>query len=185
MTARPPLSRIFDRPHPGWVLLALLVATLAVGALALPALETISDRGAGILEFELAASSSRAAEIVGGWGEEGRAAARESLYLDYPYLVLYGLLLAGACTALSRRAERAGKPRLARLAAVLAWGALGGAAADALENIALLLVASERTGQPWPGLAAAFAVVKFALTIDAFLCAVVGWLPTARRAQAG
>ena len=180
MTVRPPLPRLFDRPRPGLLLMALLVATLAVGALALPALDTISDRGAGIFEFELAASSSDAREIVNGWGEEGRSAARESLLLDYPYLILYGLLFAGACAAVSRRAERAGKPALARLGAVLAWGALAGAAADALENAALLIVAAEHTGQPWPALAALFAVIKFALTIAAFLYAIVGFLLTLR-----
>ena len=182
MTVRPPLSRLFDRPRAGLLLLALLVASLAVGALALPSLGTISDRGAGIIEFELAASSSDAREIVTGWGEEGRSAARESLILDYPYLVLYGLLFAGACAVVARRAERAGKPRLARLGTLLAWGALAGAAADALENVALLIVASEHTSQPWPALAASFAVIKFTLTIAALVYAIVGFLLTLRAA---
>jgi hypothetical protein len=178
MMLRPPLPALFDRPHRGRLLAALAVATLLVGATALPALGTLSDRGAGIIEFELAASSSHAEEIVSEWGEEGRDAATESLILDYPYLVLYGLLLAGACSAVSARADRAGKPRLARAGVLFAWGGLGAAAADALENVGLLVVAAGHTDQPWPGLAAAFAVAKFALSISAGVYAVLGWALT-------
>ena len=164
-----------------WVCAA---GTLVFGALQLPALGEMSDRGTGVLEFELAADSAHAERIVTEWGEEGRDAARQQLLLDFPYLVFYGLFLAGACAAVADRARRAGRAGLARLGGAMSLAALGAAAADALENAALLAVAGENTDQPWPALAAIFAVVKFALAIAAGLYALLGLLAT-RRAPTG
>ena len=170
-------------PRGRWLWLCL-AGTLVFGIAALPAVGEMSERGAGIIEFELAATSAHAEEIVGGWGEEGRAAARESLLIDYPYLIFYGLLLAGACAAVADRAAQAGKERLARFGRVMPLAALGAAAADAVENAALLAVAGEHTSQPWPGLAAFFAVVKFALLIAALAYVLGGWLATRGGARA-
>ena len=135
----------------------------------------MSDRGTGIVAFELAESSGEAHDIVTEWGAKGRSAASRSLILDYGYLVGYGLLLAGACVAVGERAERRGRPRIARVAPALAWAALIAAGCDALENVNLLLVAGQHTGQPWPGLAFWFATGKFFLSGSALLFVFVGW----------
>ena len=71
--------------------------------------------------------------------------------------------------------------RLAVLGPPLAWGALGAAGCDAVENAALLLILDGHTGQPWPAIAFAFATVKFALAVSASLYALGGWLATLRR----
>jgi hypothetical protein len=160
-----------------WVLAAV---TLVFGLAQTPALGTMSDRGTGILGFELAGSSDRADEIVTEWGPKGRSAARQSLVLDYGYLVGYGLLIAGACVVVGERAARLGRRRLAAAAPVLAWAALAAAACDALENVNLLIVAGQHTAQPWPGLAFAFACGKFALVNVALLFALIGWAVTRR-----
>jgi hypothetical protein len=162
------------------VLWALAGITLVFGLAQTPALGTISDRGAGILRFELARSSARADEIVTEWGSKGRTAARQSLILDYGYLVGYGLLIAGACVVVGERAARLGRRRLAAAAPVLAWAALAAAACDALENVNLLIVAGQHTAQPWPGLAFAFACGKFLLVNLALLFALIGWTTTRR-----
>jgi hypothetical protein len=167
----------------GLIVLGLFVASLAVGALALPSIDEMSDRGVGIIEFELARSSSTAAEHYADLGEEGRDAARESLYLDYPYLILYGLFLAAACTVVAARAGERGMPGLERLGGALAIGALVGAACDAVENVALLLVLDGHTDQPWPATAFTFALIKFVLTGAAALYAIVGFLLTWRAAR--
>jgi hypothetical protein len=168
-------------PRRGWIVLGLLVATLAVGALQLPSLGKMSDRGVGIIELELTRTSAKAAEHYRELGDEGRDAARTSLYLDYPYLVLYGLFFAAACVVVAARAEERGMPRLARLGRLLAVGALVAAACDAVENLALLRLLDGHTGQPWPGIAFGFATVKFALTIAAALYAIAGYLLTRSR----
>ena len=57
------------------------------------------------------------------------------------------------------------------------------AACDAAENLFLLRVLDGHTDQPWPGLAFAFASVKFLLAIAATLYIVVGFLLTLRASR--
>ena len=165
----------------GAIVLALLVATLAVGALQLPSLSDMSDRGVGIVEFELSRTTAKAAEHYRDLGGSARDAARTSLYLDYPYLALYGLFFAAACVVVAARGRERGMPRLAAVGRLLAVGALIGAACDAVENAALLRVLAGHTDQPWPGTAFGFATVKFALSTAAGVFAVAGFVLTARR----
>ena len=178
---RAPFPRLFARRQ---VLLVFFTSAAIFGVLSLPELGTLSDRGEGIIAFEFARTPERANEIVTEWGEEGRSAARTALFFDYGYLVFYGLFLAGACAAVSRRAEALGWRRVAVVGVVLAWGALVAAWSDAIENLALLLVAAEHTNQPWPGTAFTFATIKFALVVPALLFAAVGWAASAWSARA-
>lgn len=141
----------------------------------------MEDNGVSILELEFTGSAEKAAEHHAELGSDGRSAARTSLLLDYPYLIAYGLFLAGACVAVADRARRAGRDRLAALGPPLAWGALGAAVCDAAENAMLFLILDGHTGQPWPAIAFACATVKFALVASALLYALGGWLATLRR----
>jgi hypothetical protein len=165
-------------------LLALALVTLAFGAAALPSLGEMEDHGVGIIELEFTRTADRAADHYAELGSDGRSAARTSLVLDYPYLIGYGLFLAGACVAVSDRARRTGRARLAVLGPALAWGALAAAACDAVENGALLLILDGHTGQPWPAIAFGCASVKFALATSASLYALGGWLSTLGRPAA-
>jgi hypothetical protein len=175
------MSALAKSPRRGLIVLGLLVLTLAVGALALPAIDDMGD--VGIIEFELARTSDQASEYYGELGDSGRDAARESLYLDYPYLILYGLFWAAACVVVAARAAERGMPRLARWGRPLAWGALVGAACDAVENVALLRVLDGHTDQPWPGIAFTFATAKFLLLAAVTLYVVVGFLLTLRASR--
>jgi hypothetical protein len=177
------MSATAHSPRRGLIVVALFIAMVAVGALALPSLGTMSDRGVGIIDLELARTSQKASEYYAKLGEKGRDAARESLYLDYPYMILYGLFYASACVVVAARAAERGMSRLAGVGRPLAWGALAAAACDAVENIALLRVADGHTGQPWPGIAFAFASAKFLLLIAASLYAIAGFLATLRRTR--
>ena len=172
------MSAIAQSPRRGLIVLGLFVASLAVGALALPALDDMGE--VGIIEFELARTSEQASEFYGELGESGRDAARESLYLDYPYLILYGLFYAAACLVVAARAAERGMERLAALGRPLALAAFVSAACDAIENVALLQVLDGHTDQPWPGIAFTFAAVKFLLIAAVVLYAVVGFLLTLR-----
>jgi hypothetical protein len=176
------MSAIAKSPHRGLIVLGLLLLTLGVGALALPSLDGMGD--VGIIEFELARTSEQASEYYGELGEDGRDAAEDSLYLDYPYLILYALFYASACVVVAARAAERGMTRLARWGRPLAWGAILGAACDAAENLALLRVLDGHTDQPWPGLAFTFASVKFLLLIAATAYILVGLLLTWRASRA-
>jgi hypothetical protein len=173
------MSAVAKSPRRGLIVLGLLLLTLAVGALALPALDDMGD--VGIVEFELARTSEQASEYYGELGESGRDAAKESLYLDYPFLILYGLLYAAACLVVAARAAERGMSCLARWGRPLAWCGLAAAGCDAVENVALLRVLDGHTDQPWPGIAFTFASAKFVLSTAAVLYAVIGFLLTLRR----
>jgi hypothetical protein len=178
------MSAIAKSPRRGLIVLGLFVLSLAVGALALPALGDMSDNGVGIIDLEIARTSQKASEYYGELGDAGRDAARESLYLDYPYLIAYALFYAAACVVVAARAAERGMARLARVGEALAWGAFVSAACDAVENIGLLRVLAGHTDQPWPGIAFTFAVVKFALIIAVALYVIVGFLLTWRAGRA-
>jgi hypothetical protein len=64
----------------------------------------------------------------------------------------------------------------------MVWAAPVAAALDAVENVALLQVLDGQTGQPWPGIAYAFASVKFALLALVVIYLIAG-LVLVRRHQ--
>ena len=171
-----------ESPRRGWIVLGLLILTLGVGALALPALDDMGD--VGIIEFELARTSEQASEYYGELGEAGRDAARESLYLDYPYLILYGLFYAAACLVVAARGAERGRAGVAAWGRSFAVAGLLAAACDAVENLALLRVLDGHTDQPWPGIAFTFASVKFLLSAAVVLYVLIGFALTLRRSPA-
>ena len=69
--------------------------------------------GPGIIPFELAGTPERSRRIMERWGPEGRAAARTSLLLDYPFLVTYSGFQLAACRAASDALRRRGANALA------------------------------------------------------------------------
>jgi D-alanyl-D-alanine carboxypeptidase len=155
-----------------WLLGLAALALFAV----LAALDSrLQDAGGpGIIGFELAGSADRAREIVAGWGEQGRRAARQSLLLDYPYLVAYGAFLALAAAAIRDSARVRGRRRLAAAGGVIVWFPIAAAACDAIENLGLLLALGGRGGDVAAPLATAFAAAKFLLTTVAIVYILVG-----------
>lgn len=178
---RSPLARVKRRRLALWLLAALW---LVLGAAQLPAIGTMSDHGTSVIEFELMRTTARTAEVLADLGGEGRDAARTQLWLDYPYLIAYGLFLSLACTAIADRARARGKIRWQRVGELLAWGALGAALFDAIENAALLSILGGHADQPYPGIAYTAALGKFALSIMASAYALVGWVTFRRRKPA-
>jgi hypothetical protein len=161
-------------------LLALAAFTLAAGAAMLPAMATMSDHGHSVLAFERADSPEESEEILADWGQAGKDAAWWQLALDVPFLVGYGLLAAGACAAVARRAEAADEPRLLRAATVLVWFGPVAAAADVLQNVSLDLVLGGHVTQPWPLISAVCVPLIQALMVVALAFALVGTIATIR-----
>ncbi len=141
----------------------LAFATLVLFAILVALDGRMQDAGGhGIVPFELAGSSDRAAEILADWGADGRDAARASLWLDYLYLAAYGTFLWLAVRALRDAAVARGWARFARPGGWIAVLALACAAADAVEDAFLLLVLGGHGGSAAPVLATVFASIKFA-----------------------
>jgi hypothetical protein len=126
--------------------------------------------GPGIVPFELTGGQDRADEILAEWGEEGQDAARESLWIDFGFLLAYGTFLTLALAGTRDLARDRDWRRLASIGAVtVSFGAIG-AAFDAPENVCLLLTLAD-AGSAFPLLATSFAACKFA-----FLAAAIAYL---------
>jgi hypothetical protein len=179
------LPRLFVAVSRGRWLLALLALTLVSGAAMLPAMSTMSDHGASLFDFEMAGSVSRSSEILSDWGGAGKNAMWWQLALDIPFMVGYGLFLAGACAAVARRAQERGMRRLRSLASAAAWLGPLAAILDLLQDVGLALVLAGRVEQPWPRVGQVCGVPVTYLAAAALAVAAVGALMTRERRRAG
>jgi hypothetical protein len=136
--------------------------------------------GPGIIPFELAGSSEKADQITDAWGSDGRAAARLSLLLDYPFPATYAPLHSLGCSAVADSLARQGRGTLASVGGPLAWGQLAAAIFDYVENTALLLILAGRDGG-LPALARRAALIKFALLYAGWGYMLLGLTAAARR----
>jgi hypothetical protein len=118
--------------------------------------------GPGIIRFELAGTDERADQILAAWGPDGKAAARISLLLDYPYLVTYAGLQAALCEVAGETLRGRGHARLAEAGRTISLLQCTAGMFDAIENAALLGVLAGRRGR-WPAVARCAAWVKFAM----------------------
>jgi hypothetical protein len=121
----------------------------------------------GIVSFEFAGDVATATRMLEGWGEAGRVRAGLSLGLDYLFLLLYASAIGLGCLLVARAAGPA-----------LAWGQVGAASLDAVENFALIRLLLGSGNAVWPTLAWGCAAVKFAL-VGAGLATVLLGLPVA------
>lgn len=128
---------------------------------------------AGIVTFELAGSQDRADEIFSEWGADGQDAARESLWIDFGFMLAYGTFLTLALAAIRDLARERRWRRLVAIGAVaVSFGAVA-AGFDALENVCLLLTLGGG-GAAFPLLATIFAACKFAFLAAAIACLLAG-----------
>jgi hypothetical protein len=155
-------------------LIASGIATVLLLLAMSPADQRMKDTGGpGIVPFELTGGQERADEILAEWGDKGQDAARESLWIDFGFLLAYGTFLTLALAATRDQAARRGWRRLAAIGPVVVYlGALV-ALFDALENACLLLTLDE-AGAAFPVLATIFAGCKFALLAAAIAYILIG-----------
>ena len=138
-----------------------------------------------IMEFEFMWTSAEAARLLAVLGPDGVGAAQQQLFIDFGYLVIYGVMLWKACRLLGARAARLGRGWVATLAPGFAWVAVIAAVCDAVEDVSLLVVTYGHTDQPWPALASGYATAKFILLGAVVLFLLVGLLATRKVASSG
>ena len=149
----------------------LMVALTAINA---PLATAAAPRG--MVSFELAGSVAEVRRILASWDETARISAAFSLGLDYVFLALYPTTIALACLR-AARPFAAGGSRLAALAPLavwLAWGQWLAGLLDAIENAALYRVLLGPVTEPWPAVARACALPKFALVLAGLFYAAAG-----------
>lgn len=115
----------------------------------------------GIVSYELAGTAARARAILDQWSAGSVVdTAKTMMLIDLAYPLIYGYAL---FIALRWAAARAGRPGQGR---GLGWLAIGAAAADYVENAALIWqLWADRATSLSAGLAAGAAWVKFALIV--------------------
>jgi hypothetical protein len=141
----------------------LLAGAFAVQLVPLTALDLRMRRtgGTGIIPFELA-GPEQGAVTMERWGTDGRAAARCSLLLDFPFPATYAPLQALLCVEASQRLAQDRKPRLASIGSCLASAQFVAAGFDYIENLALLATLADHMPRA-PTLARRAACTKFAI----------------------
>lgn len=129
-----------------------------------------------IVEYEFAWSAERAKEMFTEWEKSaGMEAARDSLWYDIPFLLVYSSFL----SALVLLSARAGPGKRTPLGYRLTVAPFAAAFFDVLENVALWRVL-DRSAQPPEGFlqfAALMAGVKFLLLIASALYVLFVGLP--------
>ena len=132
----------------GWGL-ATLFLTLIAGKALLAIPGDLSTDGApyGILSLELAGTATQADAIISAWDSDARDRAQLNVFLDYPFIVAYTLLLTAMVVGVIGMHRRAGHVRTTSLARAFAWGVLLAGIFDLLENLGLLyMLRSEPAG---------------------------------------
>jgi len=157
-------------------LLALIAAAIAMFVV-LTLLDSPlrgTDEG-GTVALELAGSTDEASEIKEAWRAEGVLDDGAFIDgLDFLFAPLYAAALAGGCVAAAGAFRRLGKARLAAAGIAIAWIASVVAVFDWTENIALAVVLLDQPASPWPAVALAAAIPKFAGTWAALLYGLAG-----------
>jgi hypothetical protein len=166
-------------------LIASAAASIAIGA-ALTVLDArmMDTGGPGIIGFEFAGSEERAAEILAEWGDDGTAAARASLWLDFAYILAYGTFLVLAAWATRDLARFRGWRRMAAFGTAVIPFAAAAAAFDAIEDVGLLLAVDRHGGDLAPRLAQICASLKFALLALTIAYLLIGLLLRLRARRA-
>lgn len=151
------------------------IVMLALGAVELLYDGRMQDAGHhGIVAFEVAFTSGRAQEILAAWGAKGHDAAVASLWFDFLYLTAYGLFLWLAIRAVGDGLRARGRDALAAPAAAISLLPLAAAAADAVEDVFLLLRLGGHAESLGPPLAGSFATLKFACLAVAIVYLLAG-----------
>jgi hypothetical protein len=154
-------------------LLAAGVATLLLLWAMSPMEDRMQASGPGMVTFELSGGEERADEILAEWGDAGRDAARDQLWIDYAFMLAYGIFLGLAGARVRDRCRERGLRRLAAIGAVAIWLGPLAAGFDALENACLLLTVGG-AGAAFPLLATIFATCKFILLAAAIAYLLAG-----------
>lgn len=150
-------------PYRGMLLVALLAATV-VFSFKLKnqgkPLET-TDVPHGILSYEFAWNRSQAELILSSWSSL-KDVAKQQLYLDFGFLVVYPLLLSLACAMLADSPYNSS----AVVGVFISWAVLFAAPLDALENLTLLRMLDVGASGGLARLAGWSAGIKFLLVFS-------------------
>jgi hypothetical protein len=152
------------------LVVALFAASFFMARLGAPLNTPVSPQG--IIDFELAGSKARAAEILAAWDERARAAARvQTRADDFLYIPVYVIALSAWAGCVATRV----RPRwFALLGVSLAWAMLPAGLFDLVENRQMLAQLANGADAGRAALARTMAQVKFAIVYATLGYVLVG-----------
>ena len=156
-----------------FVILLLLTLLVMVGLQVLDGPLKTEAAPSGIVSFELAGGQAKAQEIVESWGSRGQVYAGLSLGLDYLFLMVYASSIGLGCVLVARSLTKRIKI-LFPAGVFLAWGQIGAALLDSVENYALIRVLLGSEQELWPMTALWCAVPKFAIVALGLVYIIIG-----------
>jgi hypothetical protein len=155
-------------PHGKW--LVVFLALLAVFLVMTVGFRFIGPAEPSIVDFELAGTTDRTAEIINAWDMQDRIRAGFNLGFDYLYMPVYSTLIALACVwgagVLASRQWRV-------TGLLLGWGLWAAVLFDAVENAMLTVVLFDTVAAPYPQVAQVCAILKFGLIVLGLVFVVV------------
>lgn len=155
------------KTHPSTpVVIGIMIAALAATVilwLQFPPIESrLKSAGYGIVDYELAFTTGNAGKMLRAWGPESQGIVRNSLLIDFPFMISYALTFAGITLLIAR--SQSG--RLASAGLALTPAVLIAAVFDAIENLMLLTLLGRDPVPALPPLVAGIsASIKFLLLI--------------------
>ncbi len=145
-----------------FILLLILSLTVMAALRILDAHLKTNAAPNGILSYEFAGNLSAAKEMIYSWGINGQICAGLSLGLDFLFLIAYAGAIGLGCILIGNNLSE--KFAFASvLAGILAWGQIGAALLDSLENCALINILLGSVQELWLTIAWYSAAVKFML----------------------
>lgn len=138
----------------GRSILIFLALTVIAWLAMQPALHELTNSGTSIAKLEYAGSASEAKRIHDSLSGDAKQAAYVQLFLDLPFLIGYGGLIASICLWTANLVQRTGRITAAGLLTLAAWLGPLAAGFDVIQNVALAFVLGGHTGQPAPRIAA-------------------------------
>jgi hypothetical protein len=177
-----PFDWVTERAQPGLlVVLTVLLASISIWLFYVGQELVTPEAPRGIVSFELARHSHRAASVIDSWSPRGAAAALVIQGLDFLYLFVYPAWFSLAALRLGTQVGGVWH----RSASVVSWAVLGCAPLDALENLALIQQLVHGPSQACAQLAWWCAIPKFMLVVlggSFLLVAACAWLLARMRA---
>ncbi len=145
------------------IFLILFVLTMLVMGTLTWMERPLAKAGASMIQFEVAGTQKNAQTIMAGWGEDNRPLARQQIYVDFVFLVLYPLTIALGCGLAARQFSPISW--LVTVGPYLAWTQLAAGLLDAVEDVALLRLLQGLQNPSLPLIARWCALPKFAMII--------------------
>lgn len=158
-----------------WLWILGVATVLSFLAFSIPESAMKNAGGPGLIEFEMVATAERAAQFMSDFGEDGVAAAKWAIWMDFPFILLFVSFLTLAMRAAADRCRDFRRTTLESIGRKTWAAPIVAGTCDVIEDIGLLAILYGSTSSWAPAVATGFALAKFILlgAVATYLIAVL------------